>query len=503
MSDPEQDSDPLDAPRGDVRSGTRWNSLGVGGAQGLRFLCNVGLVSLLDPADFGLMAITLVVTGFLEIFTDFGAGQIVIQRRKLSSRFLASAFSMNMVLAGLVAAGVFLGADVLAALLKAPELPAVLRVVSLLFVLTGAGLVHRALLVRTLAFKRVAIVELTIALVYGLVSLVLASRGLGVWSLVWGTLSSAALGTVMLWILSPWRVRLAWDRSHLREIVGFCAGLLGSSLTSYFLQNTDRVIIARFLGAEALGLYEIALRLVMFPVRLISRVLISVLTPVFARLQDDTEAFRAKFLRAAAGIALLTFPMMVGLACVAEPLVAALWTEEWAPVAPLVMLLAPVGTVRSLASATGPIYVAMGKTGAMFIWGLVFNLATVAAFFMGVPFGVEGVAGAYALVSVALFYPFFAVPFRFIGLPVSHLLRVLLPISAVSMLMAAAVWGLGLALAGSLSIPFELAASILAGAVVYGIGIWVARPPALDDLLSIVASFRGAQESPASPADGA
>jgi len=491
VSDREQESDQLDVPRGDVRSGTRWNSMGVGGAQGLRFLCNLGLVSLLDPADFGLMAITLVVTGFLEIFTDFGAGQIVVQRRTISSRFLASAFSLNMLLASLVSLGVFLGADLLGVILKTPDLPRVLRVVSCLFMLTGAGLVHRALLIRTLAFKRVAVVELTIALTYGVVSLVLASRGWGVWSLVWGTLSSSALGTLMLWTVSPWRIRLAWDRSHLREILAFCSGLLGSSLSSYFLQNTDRVIIARFLGADALGLYEIALRLVMFPVRLITRVLISVLTPVFARLQDDPGAFREKFLRAAAGIALLTFPMMVGLASVAEPFVATLWTEEWAPVAGLIVLLAPVGIVRSLASATGPIYVAMGKTGAMFIWGLAFNLATVAAFFLGVPFGVEGVAAAYAIVSVVLFYPYFAVPFRFIRLPVVQLCSALLPIGAVSLLMALAVWGLGQALGTRVSPPVDLGASIVAGSLVYGIGIWLVRPPALDDLLSIAGSFRG------------
>jgi PST family polysaccharide transporter len=279
---------------------------------------------------------------------------------------------------------------------------------------------------------------------------------------------------------------------HLKEVRSFCTNMLGFSFVNYVLSNADRILVGRLLGAQALGLYGFAFYLTMFPVRTITTILISVLVPSLSRLQDEDGKFREKYVRACAGIALVTFPMMLGVASVAGPLVSSVWGQEWIAAIPLIILLTPVALVDSIAKTTAPLFIAKGRTDLMFRCALVFGAITVSALFLGARWGVEGVASASAATALVLVFFRLYIPFRLVSLRVRTLLRSLMPYLAASLLMSATVmatrtWVLYRVEDSRL----VLAASALVGAAFYGAWMAWTRPDSLNDLRAVLVRRRG------------
>ena len=147
----------------------------------------------------------------------------------------------------------------------------------------------------------------------------------------------------------------------------------------------------------------------------ITQVLSRVLFPAFSRMQDNADRLRASYLRSCGAIAFVTFPMMSGMAVVAEPFVHGLLGDKWLPALPVIWILAAVGAMQSVGSTVGQLYLAKGRADWLFRWGITAGTLTVLSFLLGIPWGIIGVATAYALVNCVLLYPLFAIPFRLVN----------------------------------------------------------------------------------------
>jgi PST family polysaccharide transporter len=326
-------------------------------------------------------------------------------------------------------------------------------------------------------------------------ALALAWNGYGVWSLVVPNLLSSALRSALLLGTSPWRLRLGFDTEAVRGVIGFSGSVLGFNALQYFARNADRLIIGRALGPVELGLYDYAYRFYMYPLEVIAGVLLSVMFPAFARLQDRREELGRAFLRANGAIALVTFPMMAGLGLVAGPFVRVVLGEKWAPVIPLVQILAPMGALQSIAATPGQVFLATGNAALRFWWSVTYTAIMVASFFAGIPWGIVGVASAYAIAVVPICGVAFWLALRIVELPLAALWRTLSRtlIACAAMALAVAVLervlrGRG---AGDLAI---LASCVPLGVAVYAAGVLALRPQAFDDLLRLIPfAARGAR----------
>lgn len=472
---------------GAVFRSTRWNSLGSGSVQLVRLGVSLVLFDCLGPSDVGLMSMALVVVGFLDWFKDFGTGQAVVQAKTHEPGFLSTVFYVNLLLALGLSTLIWVLADPIAWLFDEPAVAALLPMLGLSFVITAFGLVQRNLYARAMRFERLAFANMLNATVYGTVAITMAVNGFGVWSMVVGTLVGYLASNISLWFGNSWRPKLAFSSRHLRSIRGFCLGLLGSNMANFTLQNMDRVVIGRFLGIEALGLYSLGLRLINFPVRAISRMLMGVLLPAFARLQDDMDTYHAKFLRACAGIALVVAPMMVGLAATAPVLVEGFMKPKWLPAIPIIVAMTPLGLIYSVSGLTGTIYVSLGRTTALFRWSVIFGMVSLVGYAVGLPWGVFGVACSASVTQLLLVYFYFAIPFRMIDLPVSKLATCLAPFLLASGLMGGTVLltRIGLSAYG-LGPKLVCLICVGLGLVLYAGLIWRMRPPALRDLVRLV-----------------
>ena len=302
------------------------------------------------------------------------------------------------------------------------------------------------------------------------------------------TLASSAMQMILINLAVPFRPRLVYDREGLSECFRFGLNLTGFNFFNYFARNADNFIIGVFLGPVALGYYSVAYKLMLLPRDSITSVITRVLFPKFSQMQDDDERLANAYLRACGAIAMITFPMMFGLAAVAEPFVRVVLGEKWLAAVPLIWILAPLGAVQSLWNTAGQLFLAKGRAELHFRLGVVGGVLFVCSFLVGVPWGVTGVAIAYA-VACAFWIPiWFKVAFSLVGpLSLRRFATEILPHVADSILMGLAVLCFQSILHQfSISMEWVLAASTVFGMAVYGMLLFRRQSTALDDLIKLL-----------------
>jgi len=466
-------------------SGVKWNMASQAGQQGAQLLTMAILTRLLAPADFGLVGMATIVIGFLNIFKDLGTSSAIIQQRDVSHEQLSSVFWANTTFGALAMVILTTAAPLLASYYHQPHVTSLLRVLALTFVVSGLGIVQQAIFERRLMFRTLARVEIAGVACGALVGIGSAIAGSGVWALVAQSLTTVTIVSVLLWYYSDWRPSPTFRAKDIGDISRYSLNLTGYSAFNYLFRNADNLLIGRYLGPTPLGLYMLAYRIMLYPLQSISGVISRVMFPIYSQFQNDDSRFRSAYLRSAGMIALVTFPMMTGVWVLAKPFTLAIFGPRWLPAVPLIMILAPVGMIQSIATTTGAIFQAKGRTDILFRWGLVTGLLCIAAFCIGLRWGVLGVATAYAIYSSGLVIPCFAIPFRLIGLRLHSLGAVLARPLGASALMAAAVFAVGHFLATWTPLPVLLML-VCTGVITYTTASWFINRNQLVGLISLV-----------------
>lgn len=470
-------------------TGTAWSTLSTVGRQLLQIASVTTVARVLGPGAYGIMAMAALLLAFVLSLRDLGTGMAIVQRLNVSNRLLSSLFWLNF-LVGLGLAAFVAGTSPLTAkFFHTPALIPILCVLSVSIWLTSSSIVHNSILLREMRYRSLAIADLGSALAGYLVALICAYSGFGVWSLVFANVATAAAVSLFYWLLSSWRPSLEFSRQELGSVAGFSLNLSGAVLVNYFARNADNIVIGRLRGQSELGDYQMAYNLMLTPISNISSMIGQITFPAFSRVQSDNSRFRSAYVRQSMMVGLLTFPIMIGMGVLADPLIRVVLGAKWVGAIVLFKILAPVGMVQSVATLVGQIYIAKARTDLMFRWSIVATLALVAAFIVGAHFGTIGVAAAYASVYLLLLtYPGFLVPFRLIDLKVRDYIGALLPqiLITAAMGVICIFW---LLLLNSLALykPWvQLITTSLLGAGVY-VGLLVhVRPPVMEALQEIL-----------------
>ncbi|HVW83831.1 MAG TPA: MOP flippase family protein [Bryobacteraceae bacterium] len=466
-------------------SSTSWVMLSTAARQVLTLVSASILGRLLGPSSYGLMGMAALISAFLLNFRDLGTVAAVIRGRSVSQSLLSSLFWINFFLGILLSGSMLVIAYPAAAFFHEPRVTPIMQALAVTFWIASSGLIHNAILTREMAFRKIAIADIAAAVVgYG-VAIPCALAGYGVWSLVFANLLTTVVSTILYWTFTGWRPSLIISAADLKSISKFSLNLSGFGLVNYFARNADNLVVGRVLGAAELGQYQMAYNLMLYPIQMISSVLSQALFPAFAKLQDDDERFRSAYVRSCALIALVTFPVLVGLGVVADPMVRVLLGPKWLPVIPVLHILAPVGVIQSIQTTVGQIYITKGRTDWMFRWGIFSTVLVVTAFMIGVHWGILGVAAGYASVYFGVVaYWGFAIPFRLIGLKWTAFLAELLPGLASSAFMACGclAWLYFLRMMGVSNPVVQLATTVLLGAGLYIGALLVSRARVLSHM---------------------
>jgi O-antigen/teichoic acid export membrane protein len=375
----------------------------------------VVLSRLLRPEDFGLVALAAAVSTFAILFRDLGTAPAIIQKPSLDEPTKSAAFWLN---AGFgVALGLALAviAPLLARLMDAPRVTGLLLVLAITFPIAGTSIVHQALLERASSFGVIARIEIVSLVIGFAVAIIAALAGAGPYSLVFQTVTVAALTTIQLFVSAPWKPSASISLERIQDLWGFSRDMLAFNLLNYFARNADALIIGKFLGPASLGVYSLAYKTMLFPLHNLTFVATRALFPVMSRQQSDVPNIASMYLRSISVITFFTAPLMVGLFVLREPFVDALFGSSWHAVADVIAWLAPIGFIQSIVSASGTVFMALGRTKTMLRVTMVSSSLHVLGFFIGVRWGITGVAACYLVTNAIVAIPILAI--------VAHCLR--------------------------------------------------------------------------------
>jgi O-antigen/teichoic acid export membrane protein len=328
---------------GSVKNSFIWSAVEQIAPRFATIFITIALARLLQPSDFGLMGLLAIFLALSKVFSDFGLSASLIQRKVLNEDDETSVFAMNVGVGLVLAASMAALSPLVASFYEQPVLMPMLCVLALTVVTSSFNLVQLALLSRALQFKQIAVVGSSSTVLSGIVAVVMAYTGFGVWSLVGMHATQSLVQLVMYWRLSSWRPvgRVRWR--NIASMWTFSSYLLYCHVIGTIYQNMYAAIIGKVYSPEILGFYDKANRLRMLPAGILTGAVNRVAFPLLSRMQDDKplllrrirEIVRVSLIFSAGGLTLL--------AVVADPLIPLLFTEKWRPTVPLLRILCFAG----------------------------------------------------------------------------------------------------------------------------------------------------------------
>jgi O-antigen/teichoic acid export membrane protein len=427
------------------------------GGQGIQFavvmLRTAILARLLDPADFGVIAMVSVVLNFAMIFKDAGFSIATIQRPKITHEQISNMFWLNLLASVGVGGAVLAASPFVAWFYSVPELTRITAALSLSVVLNGMVMQHQALLQRHMKFGILTGLQSFSHVVSLFVSIVLACRGWQYWSLVVGTLAYSITSVSLIFLACPWIPGRMTRRAGVREIVSFGGYLSIFNLVNYFARNADNLLIGKFSGASSLGLYNRAYQILLLPISLISGPLSGVAIPALSKLSQDTPRMLRHYLQLLYLLS-MTGGIIAGMAYLArEEIVLLLLGKQWMEVASIFRFLALGAMLQPIYNTQSWLHLAMGRADRVMRWGMVGTPLIVAAFAIGIAWGLQGVAVSFSLVMLPVTFGSVYYGVRSAGGTLSELLK------ATGMPIAASLISVGLVVA---ALPFLPAYSLIA-----------------------------------------
>lgn len=308
-----------------------WRFLERCGAQGVTFIVSIVLARLLDPTVYGTVALVTIFTTIMQVFVDSGMGNALIQKKDADDLDFSSVFYFNMAMCSVLYLIMFFAAPFIASFYRMPELTAIVRVLSLVVVISGVKNVQQAYVSRHLMFKRFFFSTLGGTIGAAVIGIAMAYLGFGVWALVAQMLFNAAVDTTILWITVKWRPKKMFSFQRLKSLFSYGWKLLASSLIDTVYNDLRQLIIGKKYSSGDLAYYNQGKKFPQLIVTNINTSIDSVLLPTMSKAQDDMAAVRSMTRRAIKTSTFLMMPAMIGLAVCAEPLVQLILTEKWLP----------------------------------------------------------------------------------------------------------------------------------------------------------------------------
>ncbi len=315
-----------------------WRFMERCGAQGVSFIVSIVLARLLDPAVYGTVAIVSIFMLIMQVFVDSGMGNALIQKKDADDLDFSSVFWFNIAMCSFLYLIMFIAAPFIAAFYDMPELTPLVRVISLMLVISGMKNVQQAYVSRHMMFRIFFFSTLGGTITAAVVGIAMAYLGFGVWALVAQMLVNAAADTTILWITVKWRPKMIFSMTRLKGLFSYGWKLLISAVLDTVYNELRQLIIGKMYTKSDLAQFNQGQKFPQFIVNNINTSIDSVLLPTMSNAQDDPATVRNMTRRAIKTSTYLIMPFMVGLAVCAEPAVRLIITDKWLPCVPFLRM---------------------------------------------------------------------------------------------------------------------------------------------------------------------
>lgn len=380
---------------------TLWSFAETFGNQGVQFLIGIVLARLLMPSDFGIVGVLAVFMGLSGVLIDSGFKTSIIRGKDINDIDCSTIFYVNFLVSILVGLSLFLSAHSIAVFFNKSELENVTKLLAIIPVINGLGLVQSALLYRNLEFKRNAKASVLSNFFAGIVALILAFQGFSYWSLVWRGIISAIIYNGLLWIGSNWRPKLEFSFQILKKHYRFSIKLLITGIIDAFFSNVYSFIFGKFFSFSELGFFTRGKSYVDMITRTLSIAISKVNLPLLSiEGSSDVDKINRhiKLLRATT---IIIFPATILLMAIAEPMIIFLIGTKWLPAVPYLQILAISGLIYPILNANSNLVLVFGRSDYTLKAALISRMVQLVILFTTIRYG--GIIVAWGIIIHNIF----------------------------------------------------------------------------------------------------
>ncbi|MEX1033249.1 MAG: MOP flippase family protein [Cellvibrionaceae bacterium] len=385
--------------------GVKWTTASTLIVTGLQFAQLSILARFLEPDDFGLMAIMMVVIGFSQAFQDMGISQAIIQRQNITHTQLSSLYWLNIAAGLIMCLFVIAIAPLVAEVYDDSRITELMTILSSVFVLVAIGNQYRVLCQKELDFRTMEIINVIAAIAALTVAITLAVQDFGVLTLVVAMLTQAGFASALfLWVgLRHYhKPSLVYRHSELQGFFGFGLYQMGERSINYISANADKLLIGKLVGMSATGFYNLAWRLIIFPLSSINPIVNKVAFPVYSKVQNDPAALDRYYSFNVKALSAVTMPLLAFLLFFSQEVVRVILGEGWAATAELLPALALVGIMKALGNPGGALILALGRADVGFWWNVVWAISIVTGLTIGLLISPSAHTAVYILLGLSL-----------------------------------------------------------------------------------------------------
>jgi PST family polysaccharide transporter len=381
-------------------------------SQGANFLLRMGslmiMARLLDPKDFGLVGMVTAVIGVFSVFRDFGLSAAAVQRTSVTEEQSSTLFWINLLVGAVLGLLALAMAPFVVAFYHEQRLFGVTAVLATAFLFNAAGVQHTALLERRMRFTALSIIDISSLLVSTAIGIGMATHGFGYWALVATTTVTPLVYTACVWMTTGWVPGRPHSQVGIRSMMRFGGTLTLNGLVMYVASNLEKVLLGRFWGVEALGIYGRAYQLINIPTDNLNSAAGGVAFAALSRLQGEPSRLKSYFLKGYSLVLSLTVPITFTCALFADDMILVFLGPKWKSAAVVFRLLAPTTLSFAIVNPLGWLLSSVGLVGRGLKIALVLGPVMIAGYLIGLPYGPKGVACAYSAVMVLCIVPLVA-----------------------------------------------------------------------------------------------
>lgn len=322
-----------------TKSSLYWSLFNQFANQGMQFAIGIVLARLLSPDDYGVTALPIVFISIATLFVDCGFGNALVRKEKLREEDLSTAFYYSLIVGVVCYSALYFSSPWIAEFYNVAILENVMHVTALTFLLSPLSTPQTVILQRKLDFKTPTKIAIAVKFISGVIGIIMAFSGYGVWALVWSQVISNFLSVLLNWWVVRWVPRTGWSKESFRYLWGYGNKLMLSGLLDKIYQNIAPIFIGKYFSVGDLGYFNRADGYAKLPSHNITSSIRGVTFPVLSKLQHDDEALRQKYRKMIRVSAFVIFPIMFMLSALARPLIYVTITDKWEPCVLLLQLL--------------------------------------------------------------------------------------------------------------------------------------------------------------------
>lgn len=383
--------------------GMLWNAIEKFSVQAGQFVIGIVLARILMPEDYGLIGMLAIFIAVSQLFVDSGFSTALIQKQNRTDIDFSTVFYFNIAISVLFYLALFFTAPLIAAFYNVQQLTLLTRVLGLNVIINSFTVVQLAKFKINLDFKTIAKANFISVIIGGVVGVVLAYKGFGVWALVAQNLTRITSTVFLLWYQSKWKPSLNFSITSFKQLFSFGSKLLGAGLIATVFRNIYSIIIGKYFSTGELGYYTRAKGFADMASETITSILSQVTFPVLSSLQDDKERMVSVYKRLIKMTSFVIFPTMALLAIIAEPFIRLLLTEKWMGAVPLLQLLCLARVITPVSTLNMNMLNVIGRSDLFLKLDIIKIPIILLALIVAIPYGVKAVVIGH-IISTAIAY---------------------------------------------------------------------------------------------------